>query len=146
MATNITSRFMNQNKRYSEAVVVTVPSVLSAGGGRSQAQPLYIQGSDPLVADVIEEDTYVKKIYLNIIEAYPAGATITVAVGGVTAFTAVDGTVNGVTVSAEEDNHFSGSDAVTVTVGGITGDVVTGKLSVVLDTIHASLHNGQYAS
>jgi len=36
---NITELFNNQQKRYAEAVVVTIPSILKAGGGRSQAEP-----------------------------------------------------------------------------------------------------------
>jgi len=146
MATDITSLYNNQQKRYTEAVVVTIPSVLQAGGGRSQAQPIYIQGSDPLTASVIEKDSLVTKAFINIIEAFPTGALITVEVGGVTMFTDVDGTSNGVTISTEEDNHFPEGAVVTTTVTGITGDVTTGKLSVIFDTIHASLKNGQYAA
>lgn len=147
MATvNVTNLFANENKRYTEAVVVTLPSVLKSGGGRSQADPEYIQGGDALTAAVIEKDTLIKKAYINIIEAFPAGAIIDVDIAGIAMFTAVDGTVNGVVVSTEEDNHFAEKQTVTTTVTGITGDVTTGKLSIILDTIHASLKNGQYAN
>ena len=144
--TNITNMFMNENKRYAEAVVVTVPAVLKAGGGRSQAEPVYVQGGDVLVASVIEADTLAKKVYLNITEAFPAGATVTVTVGGVSMFAAVPGTATGVTVSATEDEHFWVKGDVEVTIGGITGDVLTGKLNVIVDALHASLKNGQYAN
>jgi len=147
MATiNVTNLFANENKRYSEAVVVTLPSVLKAGGGRSQAQPVYIQGGDSLTAAVIEEDTLIKKAYINIVEAFPAGALIAVDIAGTTMFTSVDGTANGIVVSTTEDLHLSKKQTVTTVVTGITGDVTTGKLSIILDTIHASLKNGQYAN
>ncbi|RLA60367.1 MAG: hypothetical protein DRQ78_09565 [Epsilonproteobacteria bacterium] len=147
MATiNVTNLFANENKRYSEAVVVTLPSILKSGGGRSQAQPEYIQGGDALTAQVVEEDTLIKKAYINIIEAFPVGALINVDIAGVNMFIGVDGTAEGVVVSTEEDNHFAEKQTVTTTVTGITGDVVTGKMSIILDTIHASLKNGQYAN
>ena len=147
MATvNITARFNNQQKRYTEAVVVNIPSVLQSGGGRSQAQPIYIQGGDSLTAAVIEEDTLITKAYINIIEAFPVGALIAVDIAGTTFFTSIDGTATGLVVSATEDLHLAKGQTVTTVVSGITGDVVTGKLSIILDTIHASLKNGQYAS
>ena len=148
MATqDITARYLNQDKRYTEAVVVTVPAILSQGGGRSQADPVYVQGGDLLNASVIEEDTIITKAYLNIIEAFPVGAVVAVDIGGNAYFALVDGTVNGMVVSAIEDVHFeAGTSVVGVTITGITGDVLTGKLAVVLDTIHASLNNGQFAS
>ena len=146
MATNITNRFMNENKRYAEAVVVTVPAILSQGGGRSQAQPVYVQGADVLSANVIEHDTIIKKVYLNIQEAFPAGATVTATINGVDYFAAVDGTATGLTTSVEVDNHVDVPTSVDVTIGGIVGDVTTGKAVVVVDAIHPGLKNGQYAN
>ncbi len=146
MATlSITELFGNKQKRYTEALVVTIPSVLKSGGGRSQAQPVYIQGGDSLTAQVIEKDTYITKAYLNIIEAFPAGALIAVDIAGSIFFTAIDGTATGVVVSAIEDLHLSEKQTVTTVITGITGDIVTGKLAIVLDTVHASLKNGKYA-
>jgi len=147
MATiNVTNRFMNENKRYTEAVVMTVPSVLQEGGGRSQAQPVYLQGGDSVTAQVIEADTLITKAYLNITEAFPAGALVAVDIAGSTMFTSIDATATGITVSTTEDLHLVNSQTITVVVTGITGDVLTGKLNVIVDTIHASLKNGQYAN
>ena len=147
MATiNITNRFLNENKRYTEAVVVTVPAILNEGGGRTQAQPTYLQGGDSMTAQVIEADTLITKAYLRVIEPFPAGALIAVDIAGSTMFTSIDGTATGVTVSSIEDLYLANTQTVTVVVTGITGDITTGKLAVVLDTIHASLNNGQYAN
>ena len=147
MATvNITNRFLNENKRYDEAVVVTVPSVLQHGGGRSQVDPIYVQGGDDLVASVIEADSIIPKAYLLVDEAFPAGALVTVTVGGVAYFTDVFGDAIGITVSAVEDGYYADKADVTVVVSGVAGDVMTGLARVVLDTIHPSLNNGQYAN
>ena len=147
MATvNITDRFLNQDKRYDEAVVVTIPAILSQGGGRSQAQPVYVQGGDALTASVIEADTVISKAYLIVDEAFPAGATLDVDIAGTAYFTAVDLTVVGMAVSTEEDNYLANSQTVTSVVGGVAGDVTTGKARIVLDTIHPSLKNGMFAS
>ncbi len=141
----MTERFLNRNKRYTEAVVVTIPSVLNNGGGRSNAQPSYIQGGDSLTAQVIEKDTLITKAYINIIEAFPVGALIAVDIAGTPVFAAVDGTVAGLVVSTTVDLHLAEKQTVTTVVTGITGDVATGKAAIILDTIHASLKNGQYA-
>ncbi len=141
---NITALFNNQQKRYSEAVVVNLPSILKSGRGRSQAQPVYVQGGEALTAAVIEDDTLVTKAYVNVIEAFPAGATLDVDIAGTAFFTSVDLTTTGVVVSTEEDHHFAKRQTVTSVVGGVTGDVTTGRLSIILDVIHASLKNGQY--
>ncbi len=147
MATvNVTNMFENENKRYAEAVVVTLPSVLKSGGGRSQADPIYIQGGDALTAAVVETDTLVKKAYINVIEAFPAGAIVSVDIAGTAFFSGVDLTATGITVSAFEDQYFAKKQTITTTVTGVTGDVLTGKLEIILDTIHPSLNNGQYAN
>jgi len=147
MATiDMTNRFLNQDKRYTEAVVVTVPSILKNGGGRSNALPEYLQGGDTLTARVIEPDTFISKAFVNVIEAFPAGAVADITIDGTLYFTAVDLTATGVVVSLVEDLHYWEKQNVEVVVSGITGDVLTGKLAVVFDTIHSSLKNGQYAN
>jgi len=149
---NITNRFLNENKRYTEAVVVTVPSVLKQGGGRSQALPEYVQVADALTAGVIEKDTLVTKAYLIVDEEFPTGTVATkatITIGGTTYFTGVDVDATGVTVSSEVDNLFATGGDVVVTLAGAdsaTGDITTGKLRVVVDTIHPDLKNGQYAN
>jgi len=147
MATiDITAKFLNQNKRYSEAVVVTVPSVLSQGGGRSQAQPIYIQGGDALTAQVIEANTMIKHAYLIVDEAFPAGAAINVDIAGAQYFVAIDGTSTGMTVSTTENAWLAKNQTVTVSITGVTGDVTTGKARVVFDVVHPELANGQFAN
>jgi len=146
MTVNLTNRFLNENKRYTEGVVVTIPAVLNEGGGRTSSTPTYIQGSDSLTAQVVEADTIIQRAYLIVDEAFPAGALGAVDIAGSTYFTSIDLTATGITVSAIEDAHLANKQTVTTVVSGITGDVVTGKLRVVLDTMHPSLNNGQYAN
>ncbi len=143
---DITSRFLNQDKRESEIVTVTLPSVLQSGGGRSQAQPIYIQGGDALTAAVVEDDTIVTKAYLIVDEAFPAGAELAVDIAGTAMFGGVDLTATGLTVSAVEDAYFANGQTVTSTITGITGDVTTGKARIVLATEHPSIANGRFAA
>jgi len=143
---DITPKFLNQNKRYSEAVVVTVPAVLSQGGGRSQAQPIFIQGGEALTAQVIEANTLIKAVYLNVTEAFPAGATFNVDIAGVQYFVATAVDVIGFTVSTEENNLLRNKQTVTMTVTDVSGDVTTGRAEVIFDVIHSDLTNGQFTS
>ncbi len=142
---NITTRFLNQHKTEAEGVVVTVPAILKQGGGRSNAQPTYIQGGDALTAAVISEDTLIKGAFLQIDEAFPAGAEINVDIAGTQYFVAVDGTVAGFTVSTETNNFLKNSQTVTISITGVTGDITTGKARVMLDVLHPSIKNGQFA-
>jgi len=146
MATDITSRYLNQDKRESEDIVVTIPSVLQAGGGRSQAQPIYVQGGEALTAAVVEDDTIVQKAYLIVDEAFPAGATLDVDIAGTAMFSTVDLTATGLTVSSVEDAYFKLAQTVTSSISGITGDVTSGKARIVLATEHPSIANGRFAA
>ncbi len=143
---NITNRFLNENKRYREDVVVTLPAVLNSGGGRSQAEPQYMQGSDDHIANVIEKDTIVQKAYIIVDEVFPAGALLAVDVAGTAVFTDVDLTATGLTVSATEDLYVPNKENVEAVITGIVGDITTGKARVVLATEHPDLKNGQYAN
>ena len=147
MATvNITNRYENQQKRYAEAVVATLPSQLEEGGVRLSTPPVLAQFDDDHVISTVEPDTIVKKCYLIIDEAFPALSTITVTVGATTFHTAVDGTVVGLVASATEDVLFTAGADITITVGGGTGDITSGLARVVLDTDSPSLNNGNYAA
>ena len=147
MATvDITARFLNQDKRESEDIVVTLPSVLQSGGGRSQAQPVYIQGGDALTAAVVEDDSIIQKAYLIVDEAFPTGATLDVDIAGTAMFSTVDLTATGLTVSSVEDKYFAKAQTVTSTISGITGDVTSGKARIVLASEHPSIANGRFAA
>lgn len=151
MATvNIGQQFLNENKRYSEGVAVTFPSVLNVGGGRSNATPTYMKVADVHEAEVVEPDTIMKKAYLIVDEAFPANAVLAASVGADAVFAAVDLTVVGLVVSTTVDKLYTAKAKVTATITG-TGltagdDLTTGKLRIVLATEHPSLMNGQYAS
>lgn len=141
----ITNMYLNENKRYAEAVVVTLPAILNEGGGRAGSAPTYLLGGEDMVAAVIEADTIAKKVYLVVDEVLPTGITVDVTVGGVAMFTAVAVDALGLTASIVEDSHFSAKGTVVITASGTT-NITTGKLRVIVDAIHPSLKNGQYAS
>ena len=146
MSTDVTNRFLNQDKRYEEAVVMTVPAILKEGGGRANVLPTYLQGGESVKASVVEADTIIPKAYLIVDEAFPALAVLAVDIAGTAYFTGADLTVAGITVSAIEDKHFVNKQTIVATVGGVTGDIMQGKYRIVLSTIHPSLNNGQYAN
>ena len=148
MATiDITSRFTNQDKREAELVVVTLPAILKAGGGRSQAQPVFIQGGDAHTASVVEDDSILTKMYVIIDEAFPTGAEIAIDIAGTNyAPTAIPADVVGMTVSSVEDKLYSNAQSVTLVINGVTGDVTTGKARIVMAMEHPSIANGRYAA
>ncbi len=143
---NITNRYNNQDKRYAESVAVTLPALLEDGGVRLSTPPVYMQGGDAYTAAVVEPDTIVKKAYLIIDEAFPAGTLLAVDIAGTTFFTGVDATATGLTVSTTEDEYFANGQTITVAPTGVTGDITTGVARVVLDTNSPSLKNGNYAA
>jgi len=143
---DITARFINQDKREQEAVVVTVPAVLKEGGGRTSKLPTYLQGGEVLTAQVIEEDTIITKAFLVVDEAFPAGAVINVDIAGTQYFVASDIASTGLTVSTVEDSYLANKQTVTITVTGVSGDITTGKARILLETLHGSIRNGRYAN
>ncbi len=144
--TDITSRFTNQQKRTAEALTIAFPSMLSEGGGRNGAAPVYLVGGDAYTAQVIEPDTIVKKVYVQIDEAFPAGALLNVNIAGTDFIVAADGTATGMVVSTEEDHFFANGQTVTISVAGVTGNITTGLARVFLDTVSTELKNGNYAT
>lgn len=151
MATvNISDRFLNNKKRYSEGVVMTVPAVLNVGGGRANLAPTYLKVADDMVADIVEADTIVQKAYLIVDEAFPATAVLGADIGGTAIFAGADLTTPGIAASATVDLYTTAKAAITaaVTGAGLTAgnDITTGKFRIVLATVHPSLNNGQYAS
>jgi hypothetical protein len=147
MATvNLTNRFVNQNKRYAEAVVMTVPAMLETGGNRLSTPPVYTQYGDTEVAAIVEADTIIKTAFLVIDEAFPASSLIDVTIDGVTYFSAVDATVTGLTVSTTAEQLVTTGQNIEVVISGGTGDITEGSLRVSLDTDSLSIKNGNYAS
>ena len=145
---NVTNRFTNQDKRESEAVVVTCPAMIEEGGQRTGTPPTYVGSGDALTAAVIEPDTVVQNVYLIVDEPFPAGTTASVDIAGTTFFADVAVDAKGLTVSTQTDKFFENGQ--TVTVGFVNGAVDTpieeGVLRVVIDTLHPSLKNGNYAA
>jgi hypothetical protein len=142
---NVTNKFLNENKRYREDVVVTLPAVLNEGGGRANALPTYVQGGDTHTASVVEADTIVQKAYVIVDEAFAALTTATITIGGVAFFTTVDVATVGLLVSATVDELITAKGDVVITLSG-TGDHTVGKIRVVIAAEHPSLKNGQYAN
>ena len=147
MATvNLTNRYNNQDKRFAESVVMTIPSQLEDGGARLSTPPVYVQYDDALTAAVVEPDTIIKTAYLVIDEAFPAGSTIDVDIAGTAYFTAVDVTSSGLTVSTTSNTFLKNGQTITVSIKGGTGNVTAGVARIVLDTVSPSLKNGNYAA
>lgn len=146
-AVNISGQFLNKDKREHEAVVVTLPAKLSTNGGRTNPNPVYVQYADTNVASVLPAEIITGKSYLVVEEAFPAGTTATVTVGGSAAFTAVSVATTGITVSALLDQLELTATDVVITIGHVssTGNVTTGKLRVVTDYIPYTVKNGRYA-
>ena len=146
MATNITSRHLNQDKRTAEAIVVTVPAVMQESAGRTLQPPKYYQYGDALVANVLNAGVIVQKTYLIVEEPFPTGATATVNANGITLFT--DSTIDAkaVVVSTHEDIFVEAGATIEITINGGTGDITTGKLKVVSEILSTNLTNGNFAN
>lgn len=145
---NVTNRFLNQDKRYTEAVVMTCPAQLDDGGQRTGTPPTYIQSGDAWTAATIEPDTIISKVYLIVDEAFPSGATLSVDIGGTAFLSGVAADATGLTVSTTEDVLMKNGQTITVGItSGTPGTNVTvGSARVVVEAIHPSLKNGQYAA
>jgi hypothetical protein len=143
---NITGQFLNKDKREHEAIVVTVPAVIVPTSGRTNAAPQYIQANDTLTASIVPEKSIMGKAYLVIEEAFPAGTTITVTGYGATLFNAVVGTATGLTISTIVDKLMTtGGDVVVSILNATPGNILTGKVKVVIDTIPFNVKNGRYS-
>jgi hypothetical protein len=143
---NITGQFLNKDKREHESLVVTVPAVIVPTSGRTNAAPQYIQANDTLTASIVPEKSIMGKAYLVIEEAFPAGTTITVTGYGATLFNAVVGTATGLTISTIVDKLMTtGGDVVVSILNATPGNILTGKVKVVIDTIPFNVKNGRYS-
>jgi len=146
MSTNISSKYLNQDKRETEAITVSLPAVANVGGGRTQAAVTYNQFGEEYIAYVIPGPSILKKFYLVVEEAFPASAVVAVTVNGVAAFAATALDVTGLTTSTSEDFLATSNATVSITVTGGTGDITTGLLRVVTDTVPYLEKNGRYGS
>jgi len=145
MATSITAKFLNQDKRETEALTVTLPAVLDEGGGRNQSAPTYMQGGEDYIASVGPKESIIGKSYLVVEEAFPAGALVTVSLGATVLFTGVAVSATGITISTVEDVLFLTGSDMTITVSGVTGDITTGKLAVITNYVPYTVKNGRYS-
>ena len=143
----IADKWQNRDKREAELVVVTLDSLFKEGKGNREADE-YITSWDGYSADVIEPDTIIQRAYCIIDEQFPSGAELGVDIGG-TAFFAhapgLDG--SNMLISAVEDVLFKNAQTVTITVElpGAPQPVTQGKLRIVLEVLHPSIGNGNYA-
>ncbi len=143
---NLTNRYNNQDKRFSESVAMTIPAQLEDGGVRLSTPPVYAQYGDAYTAAIVEPDTIIKGAYLVIDEAFPSGATVDVDIAGTAYFTGVAADATGLTVSTETNNFLKNGQTITVSFSGGTGDITEGLARVILDTVSPSLKNGNYAA
>lgn len=143
---NVTGQFNNKEKREHEALVVTVPAVIVPTSGRTNAAPQYIQANDTATASVVPAKSIMGKAYLVIEEAFPTGTTITVTAYGFTIFSAIVATSTGLTISATVDKLMTTGGDVVVSVLNLTaGNILTGKVKVVIDTIPYTVKNGRFS-
>ena len=147
---NITSKYLNQDKREAEAITVTLPAVANIGGGRTNKSPTYNKYGDKHIAYVVPKDSIIQKIYLDVEEAFPAGSVVVVNVGGTEAIAVTQVlTAQAFVVSATEDLVARANTTIDITVtgGGSAGaDILTGKLNVIVETIPYKEKNGRYSS
>ena len=145
MATSITDKFLNQDKRETEALTVTLPAILDEGGGRNQSAPTYAQFGEPYVASVAPKESILGKSYLIVEEAFANTATVTVSINGVDIFTDIVIATAGLTISTVEDELFLLGGDVVITLGTLTGDATVGKLKVVNNYTPYTIKNGRYS-
>ena len=143
---SIADRWLNRQKRSTEAVVVTLDSILSEGQGPRE-DPEYIISWDGYTADVIEPDTIITKAFIIVDEEFPSGTVANVDVAGTSFFADAALPASGVVVSATEDVYFKRGQTVTISVnaGGSPAPITQGKLRVVFETVKTGLSDGAYA-
>jgi hypothetical protein len=147
---SVADRWTNRQKRTTEALVVTLDHLLDEGKGNREA-PEYIKSWDGYTADVVEADTLITKVYCIVDECFPAGAALTVDIGGKAFFSSaagLDSCTGNPIVSALEDVYFANGQTVTISVeiSGAPQDITQGKLRLVIETIAPSQNNGNYAN
>lgn len=145
MATSITAKFLNQNKRETEALTVTLPAILDEGGGRIQAAPTYTQFGEAYVAAVAPKESILGKSYLVVEEAFEATATATVTINGIAIFTDAPISSTGLLASTVEDELLLVGGDVSITLGTLSGDATVGKLKVVSNYTPYTIKNGRYS-
>ena len=143
---SVADRWLNRQKRSTEAIVMTLDSVLDEGKG-SREDPEYIISWDGYTADVIEADTIITKAYIIVDEEFPSGTVANVDVAGETFFADAALPASGIVVSSLEDIYFKKPQTITVSVnaGGSPAPITQGKLRVVFETIKPGLNDGAYA-
>lgn len=145
MATSITAKFLNQDKRETEALTVTLPSILEEGGGRLQSAPTYAQFGEDYIAAVAPKESVLGKSYLLVEEAFEATATATVTINGIALFTDAPVSATGLVTSTVEDELLLAGGDVVITLGTLTGDATVGKLKVVTNYTPYTIKNGRYS-
>ncbi len=144
MGKSITHLFLNSAKREAEAVAVTLPAILNEGGGRNNVDPEYAVGGVDYTAAVVPAESISGRCYLLVEEAFAAGTTVTVKVGGLETHSAAAVSAAGVTVSSRTDQLFVTGGDVVITLSGTTNHTV-GKLKVIMDYVPYNVKNGRFS-
>jgi len=145
MATSITAKFLNQEKRESEALTVTLPAILDEGGGRTNAAVSYAQFGEDYSAAVSPKESVLGKSYLIVEEAFAATATVTVTLNGESLFTDAPISSTGMVTSTAEDVLLLTAGEMVITLGTLTGDALVGKLKIVNNYTPYTVKNGRYS-
>lgn len=150
MSVSITTQFLNQDKRETEAITVTLPAVLDAGGGRANAPAVHAQYEETYLASVAPKESIIGKSYIVVEEAFTAATTVNVSIGGTAVFTEQLVDATGIFISATEDILLTAGGDVSInissTADALSGDVLVGKLRVVHDYIPYNQRNGRFSA
>ena len=107
---SVADRWLNRQKRSTEAVVMTLDHILDEGKGSREA-PTYINEWDGYTADIIEPDTIITKAFIIVDEEFDSGMVANVDIGGVAFFSDAALPTAGMIASAMEDVYFkNGAD------------------------------------
>jgi len=96
----ITDFYLNNQKRFTESAVMTVPARLGGGDTRLGTGPRFIDPADTYQAYCLPKNSLVREFYVYVREAFEAGTTasVTTIVGGEVLVTDVDVATEGLLV------------------------------------------------
>jgi hypothetical protein len=139
----IADLYLNRQKRFTEALVATVPAKLNDGNKRLQTPAEFVQAADDYQMFVIPKNAIVKNFYLYVREAFNAGTTLTVTTvnGAQAVFTGADLATEGLLVSALVDLLNTEVDALNFK---FSQDVTQGVVQVVADFVSIDEKSGKY--
>jgi len=140
----VSDLFLNNQKRFTEALVATIPAKQSDGNARTGSAPEYVKGGDGYTAYCIPKNSIVSKFSLVVREAFDASTTVTVTTGGgLTLFTDADVASVALIESSVAGTWFDETDSVILT---FSQDVTKGVVQLVGDYLSLDEKSGKYTN